>query len=64
MRQPLLSWTSNFAQSSFDQILTSSLLATALVDRLAHHAHIIETSGESIRRARTLAGKGEVLLQP
>lgn len=56
--------TSNFALSSFDQILTSASLATALVDRLAHHAHIIETSGESIRLAQALAGKGVMLLQP
>jgi DNA replication protein DnaC len=57
--------TSNVALSSFDQILTSASLATALVDRLAPHAHIIETSGESIRLARTLAEEGgEMLLQP
>ena len=31
--------TSNFALSSFDQILTSASLATALVDRLANHAY-------------------------
>jgi DNA replication protein DnaC len=55
--------TSNFALSSFDQILTSASLATALVDRLAHHAHIIETSGESIRLAQALAGKGVTPLQ-
>jgi len=31
---------------------------------LAHHAHIIETSGESIRLAQALAGKGVTPLQP
>lgn len=50
--------TSNFALGNFDQILTPASLAVALVDRLAHHAHLIETTGESIRLAEALSGKG------
>ena len=50
--------TSNFALGAFDQILSPASLATALVDRLAHHAHLIETTGESIRLAQALSGKG------
>ena len=40
---------------------TSSMpktLATATVDRLLHHAHVCQTSGDSIRLSQALAGKG------
>jgi DNA replication protein DnaC len=37
-------------------------LASALVDRLMHHAHVIVTDGDSIRLADALAGKGVVPL--
>jgi len=33
-------------------------LATATVDRLLHHAHVCQTSGDSIRLTQALAGKG------
>jgi hypothetical protein len=33
-------------------------LASALVDRLMHHAHVIVTDGDSIRLADALAGRG------
>ncbi len=33
-------------------------MATATVDRLMHHAHVCQTSGDSIRLAQALAGKG------
>ncbi len=33
-------------------------IATALVDRLLHHAHVIVTHGDSVRPADALAGKG------
>jgi DNA replication protein DnaC len=56
--------TSNFPLNSFDQILTSASLATALVDRLVHHAHLVETTGESIRLAQAVAGKGVMPLKP
>ncbi|NNN15273.1 MAG: ATP-binding protein [Acidimicrobiaceae bacterium] len=50
--------TSNFALSSFDQIIEPKSLAAALVDRLAHHAHLLQTEGESIRLTQALAGTG------
>jgi len=31
---------------------------TATVDRLLHHAHICQTSGESVRLSQALAGQG------
>ncbi|WP_275451042.1 ATP-binding protein [Arthrobacter sp. Br18] len=33
-------------------------LATATVDRHLHHAHVCQTTGESIRLTQALAGKG------
>ena len=33
-------------------------LATALVDRLLHHAHVVVTSGDSVRLLDATAGKG------
>jgi DNA replication protein DnaC len=49
--------TSNLHPSGFDTIMPKSL-ATATVDRLLHHAHIVLTDGSSIRLAEALAGKG------
>ncbi|MGW4412038.1 ATP-binding protein [Nonomuraea sp. NPDC004702] len=37
-------------------------MATAAVDRLMHHAHMVETSGESHRLAEALAGRGVIPL--
>ncbi len=50
--------TSNFPLSSFDQIIEPKSLAAALVDRLAHHAHLLQTDGESIRLRQALSGEG------
>lgn len=33
-------------------------LATATVDRLLHHAHICQTTGESVRLTQAMAGEG------
>jgi DNA replication protein DnaC len=33
-------------------------LATATVDRLLHHAHIVVTQGDSFRLAQATSGKG------
>ena len=33
-------------------------LATATVDRLLHHAHLCQTSGDSIRLSQALTGQG------
>jgi DNA replication protein DnaC len=49
--------TSNLHPSGFDTIMPKGL-ATATVDRLLHHAHIVLTDGNSVRLAEALAGKG------
>lgn len=53
--------TSNLHPSGFDTIMPKGL-ATATVDRLMHHAHVLLTDGGSLRLAEALAGKGVVPL--
>jgi DNA replication protein DnaC len=53
--------TSNIHPSGFDSIMPKTL-ATATVDRLLHHAHLITTTGDSHRLAEALAGKGVIPL--
>jgi DNA replication protein DnaC len=56
-----LALSTNLHPSGFDQLMDKTI-ASALVDRLMHHAHLIVTDGESIRLADALAGKGVVPL--
>lgn len=49
--------TSNLHPSGFDTIMQKGL-ATATVDRLLHHAHVVLTEGSSLRLAEAMAGKG------
>jgi DNA replication protein DnaC len=53
--------TSNIHPSGFDTIMPKTL-ATATVDRLLHHAHLVVTSGDSHRLAQALAGEGVIPL--
>jgi DNA replication protein DnaC len=53
--------TSNIHPSGFDSIMPKTL-ATATVDRLLHHAHLVTTKGDSHRLAEALAGKGVIAL--
>lgn len=53
--------TSNLHPSGFDTIMPKSV-ATAAVDRLLHHAHLISTEGPSIRLEEALSGRGVVAL--
>lgn len=55
--------TSNTHPSGFDTIMPRSL-ATAAVDRLLHHAHLVETEGPSIRLEEALVGRGVKPLTP
>jgi DNA replication protein DnaC len=52
-----LAISSNLHPSGFDQLMDRTI-ATALVDRLLHHAHILVTDGDSYRLADAIAGKG------
>jgi IstB-like ATP binding protein len=45
------------APDGFDELMPKTL-ATATVDRLLHHAHLVLTKGDSHRLAEALAGKG------
>jgi DNA replication protein DnaC len=50
--------SSNIHPSGFDELMPKSL-ATATVDRLLHHAHVLITDGsDSYRLAQATAGKG------
>jgi DNA replication protein DnaC len=52
-----LAVSSNLHPSGFDEIMPKTL-ATATVDRLLHHAHIVVTDGDSYRLAQATSGKG------
>ena len=49
--------SSNLHPAGFDELMPKTL-ATATVDRLLHHAHVCQTSGESVRLTQAMAGKG------
>ncbi|XGU21592.1 ATP-binding protein [Rhodococcus sp. 3Y1] len=49
--------SSNLHPSGFDELMPKTL-ATATVDRLLHHAHVCQTSGDSVRLTQALAGRG------
>jgi DNA replication protein DnaC len=49
--------SSNLHPSGFDELMPKTL-ATATVDRLLHHAHLCQTTGDSIRLSQALTGKG------
>jgi DNA replication protein DnaC len=53
--------TSNLHPSGFDTIMPKTL-ATATVDRLLHHAHVVLTEGTSLRLSEATAGRGVVPL--
>jgi DNA replication protein DnaC len=53
--------SSNLHPSGFDQLMDKTI-ASALVDRLLHHAHVIVTEGESVRLIDATSGKGVVPL--
>jgi len=53
--------SSNLHPAGFDELMPKTL-ATATVDRLLHHAHICQTSGDSVRLSQAMAGKGVIAL--
>jgi DNA replication protein DnaC len=55
--------TSNLHPARFDTIFPRGL-ATAAVDRLLHHAHVIVTEGQSHRLTEAIAGNGVRPLVP
>jgi len=54
--------TSNLHPSGFDTIMPKTL-ATATVDRLLHHAHVVLTEGTSLRLSDATAGRGVMPLE-
>lgn len=49
--------STNLHPSGFDELMPRTI-ATALVDRLMHHAHVLVTTGDSVRLAEAANGKG------
>ncbi|MBM4624115.1 ATP-binding protein, partial [Micrococcus sp. JV4] len=49
--------SSNLHPAGFDELMPKTL-ATATVDRLLHHAHVCQTTGDSVRMTQAMAGKG------
>jgi DNA replication protein DnaC len=56
-----LALSTNLHPSGFDQLMDKTI-ASALVDRLMHHAHVVVTDGQSVRLEDAMAGKGVVPL--
>ena len=52
-----LAISSNIHPFGFDELMPKTI-ATATVDRLLHHAHLCQTSGESVRLMQAQNGKG------
>ena len=46
--------TSNQPFSEWDQIFQDNMMTVAAIDRLVHHASIIECKGESYRKKQSL----------
>jgi DNA replication protein DnaC len=53
--------SSNLHPAGFDELMPKTL-ATATVDRLLHHAHLCQTTGDSIRLTQALAHQGVTAL--
>ena len=53
--------SSNLHPAAFDELMPKTL-ATATVDRLLHHAHVCQTTGDSVRLSQALAGVAVVPL--
>jgi DNA replication protein DnaC len=53
--------SSNLHPAAFDELMPKTL-ATATVDRLLHHAHVVLTEGTSLRLSEATAGRGVVPL--
>ncbi len=49
--------SSNLHPSGFDELMPKTI-ANATVDRLLHHAHVVLTTGDSIRLTQATTGKG------
>lgn len=56
-----LAVSSNLHPSGFDEIMPKTI-ATATVDRLLHHAHVVITQGDSHRLTEATTGRGVVPL--
>jgi DNA replication protein DnaC len=56
--------TSNQPFSAWDRVFPDDMMAVAAIDRLIHHAHVIELSGESYRKKTHMQQRQEVTHKP
>ena len=49
--------SSNLHPAGFDELMPKTI-ANATLDRLLHHAHVVVTTGDSIRLTQATRGKG------
>lgn len=57
--------TSNKYFSDWGELMSDSVIATAILDRLLHHAHVVNIKGESYRlKDRLRAGLNPAVLNP
>lgn len=56
--------TSNQPFSAWDHIFPDNVMAVAAIDRLIHHAHVVELSGESYRKRAHAKQPKEVMPTP
>ncbi len=52
--------TSNQPFSAWDSVFPDDMMAVAAIDRLIHHAHVVELSGESYRKRTHFNHRKEV----
>lgn len=55
--QRSIALSSNLHPAGFDELMPKTI-ANATVDRLLHHAHLVTTTGDSIRLTQATTGKG------
>ena len=51
------SWRATLHPAGFDELMPEAI-ANATVDRLLHHAHVVITTGDSIRLTQATRGRG------
>jgi len=52
--------TANHPFSNWDQIFSDTIMTVAAIDRLVHHAMIIEIKADSFRKKQAMARKVEI----
>ena len=49
----------NLHPAAFDEIMPKTLATATAIGQLVHHAHVCQTTGDSVRLTQALARKGD-----